>query len=148
MDKLTVSITHSKDVSKVLYDQIYKAQMENKMHEELYLEQTLSIREGKGYLVTLMDQDIYLGGTMVYTDDDDTSSVAPLEIPSMQGIVKRKIHGYNFRLNSLLLPKIIEFLREKGFNRLWVEPYQKQGEILTKHFGFKCECYGIMYLDF
>jgi hypothetical protein len=148
MENFTVSITHSRNVSKELHDQIYKARMEDEMNAELYTEQIICIREKKGYLVTLMDQDIYLGGTMVYTDTDDMCSAVCLEVPSMQGIVKRKLPGYQFRLNSLLLPKIIDFLREKGFNRLWVEPYEKQGEILIKYFGFKWECYGTMYLDF
>jgi hypothetical protein len=144
--KLEVVVVASKDAPEDLVDQIDKAREGDSPNGELYAEQLLAISYGQGYLVVLMDTDInlYLGGTMLYLDRPDWMDI---DTPAIQGIIKREVNGYNFRLNEMLLRVIIDMLKEAGYHKLWVEPYEKQSLILLTY-GFKPASFGRVYLDF
>ncbi len=89
----------------------------------------------------------YLGGVTVFLEGEHWDVIS--ERPAMQGIAKSRLGvGSGVRLNSLLIPAIINFLSSPDllkaysalklhYTRITVKPVYKQKEILKKHFGFK-----------
>jgi hypothetical protein len=47
----------------------------------------------------------------------------------------------------MLVPAIVQFLSEKGYSEVRVEPYEKQKKILAKHYGFVEGHFGEMKLE-
>ena len=99
-----------------------------------YLEQTEYIKrqEPNTFLVSAFVGEVYLGGVILFLTKRHN-----IPTPSMEGIVRSQ-EGLNLpvKLNSLLIPAIKEFLKERGYSALYVEPLEKQERILTNHYGF------------
>jgi hypothetical protein len=131
-----------------LIDQIradYRAtQNESGTLNEIYEEQLLYIgtKNPKSYFVAAYHQPgKYLGGVILFLDvripgKDEIVIDAPS--PAFQGIAK-SILGLQdpAKLNSLLMPAIIDFLKPLGYHRIFVNPLPNQRDILLKHYNFK-----------
>ncbi len=116
----------------------------------VWAEQLQRIEEARDgwYFFAVFDKDHnYLGGVFLFLKNlpEDIEPSAPV----FQGIAKSRLGvKSNIRLNSFLIPAIINFLSspnlletysapELSYTRVHVSPYGKQREILLKYFGFK-----------
>lgn len=123
-----------------------------KFHDyfDIYYEQLHYIKSAlaESYLVASYDLlDKYLGGTFLFLDKLP-EGVNP-DPPVFQGIVKSLYaRQLPVKLNSLLIPAIIKFLRNKSYSEVRVEHLDNQRKILIKYYGFQPMNFGELLLQF
>ena len=103
---------------------------------DIYYEQLITINGNydNAYFVSAYNfEDIYIGGVILYLKDKP-DYVNP-DVPAFQGIAK-SMHKTDIKLNSLLIPAMISFVKTKGFNQLNVEPLDRQKKILLDYYNF------------
>lgn len=117
---------------------------------DIYGQQIFHIEEAndESYFVAAFDDnDVYLGGVILFLKEGATG-VNP-NPPVFQGITKSS-YGFTskIKLNSLVIPAIVNFLKDRGYSEVRTEPYDNQRQILGRHYGFEAEFFGAMVLKF
>jgi len=81
------------------------------------------------------ENDVYIGGVALFFDAETAIDIPS---PAFQGISKSiKGYDYDVKLNSLVLPAIIDFIKDKSnYTKVHVRPFGKQKQILFKHYRF------------
>ncbi len=110
---------------------------------DIYYEQLQGLNKNykDAYFVAAFDiNNVYMGGTLLFLDERPWY-VNP-DAPVFQGIARSMASNPDIKLNSLLIPAIISFIKDKGFKVLHVEPLDNQKAILLKHYNFIYQSFG------
>ena len=110
---------------------------EEENFNEIYEEQWdyLKWKPDNSYFFSAFDEGQYLGGVLLFLN---TERIIHTPSPGFQGIAK-SIYGlyFPFKLNEVLIPAIINFLKSLGYHQVYVDPIRKQRKILLEHYGFE-----------
>lgn len=96
------------------------------------------------YFVAAYCDEIYIGGTALFehttykNKNGEEINIIDPPGPAFQGIAK-SLKGFEYKdvkLNSLLIPFILDTLKKMGHSRVYVTPVGNQRNTLQKHYGF------------
>jgi hypothetical protein len=148
--KIPTEIIETIQNDRVLTDE--NNSMENTDLYEIYEEQILynnaQIKDSY-FIAGFESPKNYLGGVFLFLDTE-TKNVIDTPSPGFQAIAKLLYSlNVNIKLNSLVIQAMISFLKEKGYNTVYVNPLPNHRKILLKHCGFlKVEDEPTLVLEF
>ena len=109
---------------------------------EIYEEQLIYLNsdniKNAYFVATFKFPHIYLGGVFLFlTTSYNGHYYIDTPSPGFQGIAK-SLQGrqFDFKLNKILIPTMVNFLKELGFSEVYVSPVGNQRKILIEHYGF------------
>lgn len=143
-----------KDIKSIIEND-YQSEDCSSEYNEIYEEQLIYINADApdSYFIAAFNNDIYIGGVVLFLDTvnhDSENGGVYIDTPSpgFQAIVKSQKGILDpIKLNSLLIPAIVNFLSNKNYENVYVHPLFKQRKILIEHYNFlKYDNNGVLYL--
>lgn len=113
------------------------------LYGEIYRNQLYYINKNypESYFVAAYQSvsNVYLGGVILFLNTKpDGIRIIRAPSPAFQEIAKSQDGlSSSFKLNSLLIPAIIDFLKPLGYHEVYVNPVGRQREFLLKYYQFE-----------
>ena len=135
-DKL-YNLVNKYDKNELLIRSLYHLHLEQKYYfENRILQETDTYNT---WFITYYIKNNLYGGIFLFRNNNNPNLYKIQGITKYYGPVITKIFHKNIeieKLNTLLIPVVEKFVANLGGIRIYVDPMEKQGELLEKYYGF------------